>query len=75
VSLNRRASNVNLVLEKRKPFDLLVERPLLNNSRGDRRPTFPYEFSAESLMRAAFAQSIDFTVDAFVTAEIPSAAK
>ncbi|MFW6032206.1 MAG: recombinase family protein, partial [Phycisphaeraceae bacterium] len=36
VSLNRKVSDVTLVLEKRKPFDFLVERPFLQKSRGDR---------------------------------------
>ncbi|WP_145376706.1 recombinase family protein [Symmachiella dynata] len=36
VCLNRVVSDVNLVLEKRKPFDTLAERPDLENSRGDR---------------------------------------
>ena len=35
VSLNRRVSDVSLVLEKRKPFDFLAERPFLKNGRGD----------------------------------------
>ncbi|MEX0643374.1 MAG: recombinase family protein [Pirellulales bacterium] len=36
VSLNRKASDVSLVLTKRKPFDFLAERPFLKKSRGDR---------------------------------------
>ena len=36
VSLNRKVSDVSLVLTKRKPFDFLVERPFLKESRGDR---------------------------------------
>ncbi|QNN24730.1 hypothetical protein HED60_21450 [Planctomycetales bacterium ZRK34] len=35
VSLNRKVSDVSLVLTKRKPFDFLVERPFLKKSRGD----------------------------------------
>ncbi len=35
VSLNRMLSDTSLVLAKRKPFDLLAERPLLKKSRGD----------------------------------------
>ena len=34
VSLNRMLSDVTLVVEKRKPFDFLVERPFLKNGRG-----------------------------------------
>ena len=37
VSSNRKVSDVTLVLEKRRPFDYLVERPFLQKSRGDRR--------------------------------------
>ena len=36
VSLNRLLGDVTLVLEKRKPFDELVKRPLVTPSRGDR---------------------------------------
>ena len=36
VSLNRKVSDVSLVLIKRKPFDFLAERPFLKNSRGDK---------------------------------------
>lgn len=36
VSLNRKVSDVSLVLTKRRPFDFLVERPFLKKSRGDR---------------------------------------
>jgi hypothetical protein len=36
VSLNRLLGDVTLVLEKRKPFDELVKRPLVTTSRGDR---------------------------------------
>ena len=36
VSLNRKVSDVSLVLIKRKPFDFLAERPFLKKSRGDR---------------------------------------
>ena len=35
VSLNRKVSDVSLVLIKRRPFDFLVERPFLKKSRGD----------------------------------------
>jgi hypothetical protein len=35
VCLNRTLSDVSLVTKKRKPFDVLVERPLLKESRGD----------------------------------------
>jgi len=35
VSLNRKVSDVSLVLIKRKPFDFLAERPFLKKSRGD----------------------------------------
>ncbi len=35
VSLNRTLTDVSLVLEKRRPFDFLVERPFLKKSRGD----------------------------------------
>ena len=35
VSLNRTISNVSLVLEKRKPFRFLAERPFLKDGRGD----------------------------------------
>jgi len=38
VSSNRMLSDVSLVLTKRKPFDFLVERPVLKKSRGDRTP-------------------------------------
>jgi hypothetical protein len=41
VSLNRTLSDVTLVLEKRKPFDLLAERPLLKIGRGDWRSFKP----------------------------------
>ncbi|MSR59741.1 MAG: recombinase family protein [Planctomycetaceae bacterium] len=36
VCLNRTLSDVSLVTTKRKPFDILVERPLFSESRGDR---------------------------------------
>jgi hypothetical protein len=36
VSLNRKVSDVSLVLEKRKPFDLAIEGPLFLSGRGDR---------------------------------------
>ncbi|MGD0088314.1 MAG: hypothetical protein ABSE73_00145 [Planctomycetota bacterium] len=36
VSLNRRVSDVSLVLEKRKPFDFLAERPYLKNGRDNK---------------------------------------
>jgi len=36
VSLNRTLSDVTLVLQKRKPFDFLAERPFLQHSRGER---------------------------------------
>lgn len=36
VSLNRVVGDVTLELEKRKPFDVFAERPLLKNSRDDR---------------------------------------
>ena len=35
VCLNRTLSDVSLVTEKRKPFDVLAKRPDLKNSRGD----------------------------------------
>jgi DNA primase len=40
--LNRTLSDVTLVLEKRKPFDLLAERPLLKIGRGDWRSFEPH---------------------------------
>jgi hypothetical protein len=33
VSLNRHVDDVTLVLEKRKPFDFLAERPFLKDGR------------------------------------------
>ncbi len=36
VSLNRHANDVTLVVEKRKPFDFLAERPLLQDGSGGR---------------------------------------
>ncbi len=36
VSLNRHVNDVTLVVEKRKPFDYLAERPFLKNGRGGR---------------------------------------
>ncbi len=36
VCLNRCLNDVNLVLQKRKPFDEFAERPFLKNSRGDK---------------------------------------
>ena len=36
--LNRKVSDLSLVLTKRKPFDFLVERPFLKKNRGDRTP-------------------------------------
>ena len=36
VSLNRLLGDVTLFLEKRKPFDELVKRPLVTPSRGER---------------------------------------
>ena len=36
VSLNRTLGDLSLVLQKRKPFDFLAERPFLENSRDDR---------------------------------------
>ena len=36
VSLNRLVSDVTLVLEKRKPFDISAEGPLFLSGRGDR---------------------------------------
>jgi len=35
VSLNRTLGELTLVLEKRKPFDYLAERPFLKDGRGD----------------------------------------
>ena len=35
VCLNRCLNDVNLVLQKRKPFDDFAERPFLKNSRGN----------------------------------------
>lgn len=35
VSLNRTLSDVSLIIEKRKPFDILAEGPFLKQSRGD----------------------------------------
>ncbi len=40
VCLNRTLSDVSLVTEKRKPFDVLAKRPDLKNSRGDRIRTY-----------------------------------
>ena len=34
VSLNRHVNDVTLVVEKRKPFDFIAERPFLKNGRG-----------------------------------------
>ena len=36
VCLNRSLNDVNLVTQKRKPFDSFAERPILSNSRDDR---------------------------------------
>jgi hypothetical protein len=36
VCLNRTVGHLTLCLEKRKPFDIFAERPLLKNSRDDR---------------------------------------
>lgn len=36
VCLNRTVGDLTLCLEKRKPFDVFAERPLLKNSRDDR---------------------------------------
>lgn len=36
VCLNRTLSDVSLVTTKRKPFDILAERPRFKESRGDR---------------------------------------
>jgi hypothetical protein len=41
VSSNRTLSDVSLCLEKRRPFDFLVERPFLKNGRGDWRSFEP----------------------------------
>ncbi len=36
ICLNRTLGDLNLVTEKRKPFDVFAERPKIENSRGDR---------------------------------------
>ena len=36
VSLNRTLGHLSLVTEKRKPFDILAERPSIQLSRGDK---------------------------------------
>jgi len=43
VSLNRTLNDVNLVLEKRKPFSFLTERLPVRTSRGDWRNFEPAE--------------------------------
>jgi len=39
--LNRTLGDVTLVVEKRKPFDILAERPSIQSSRGDCRSFEP----------------------------------
>ena len=40
LSLNRAVSDVSLFITKRKPFDILAERPIFEKSRGDRIRTY-----------------------------------
>ena len=65
VSLNRELTPQGLVVTKRSPFDLLAERASCNFGRGDRRPTFPNELTAQQLLWGAIAQTIEFTADEF----------
>ena len=55
VCLNRTLSDVSLVTEKRKPFDVLAKRPNWKKSRGDCRIFEP--FVPEQLV-TAFAQLV-----------------
>jgi hypothetical protein len=52
----------------RKPFDILVEGLVSESSRGDRRLTFPNDFSGQMVLWRAFAQAMDFTADNFYAA-------
>jgi hypothetical protein len=65
VCLNRTLSDVSLVTTKRKPFDVFAERPSLENSRGDRRFTFPNDMTGTRLFHLAIAQVIEFSAVTF----------
>jgi len=65
VCLNFSLVDVTLVAEMRKPFDVLVEGLVSNNSRGDRRWTFPNDIGSLRLFWLAIAQTVTFTGDAF----------
>ena len=67
VFLNPRLDGVTLVLAM-KPFDILAKRLLSENSRGDRRWTFPNESFGNALLLRAFRQVIEFTADEFQSA-------
>ena len=49
----------------RKPFDVLAEGLLSENSWGDRRLTFSNDLTASELLRRPIAQTIAFTADEF----------
>ena len=63
VFLNCRLDDATLVPTIRKPFDVLAEGLISKNSRGDRRCTFPDDFTGIRLFHAAIALVRPFTAD------------
>ena len=52
VSLNRLLTDTSLVLEKRRPFDFLAERPFFENTRGDWIRTSDFVLPKHALCQA-----------------------
>ncbi len=65
VCLNFSLDGVTLVPTMRKPFQILSEGLLVQQSRGDRRLTFLNDSAGASLFGLAVSQTIDFTADTF----------
>ena len=65
VCLNFRLDDVTLIPTMRKPFDVLAEGLILNESRGDRRWTFLNDLTGMRLLQLAIAQVQEFSADTF----------
>jgi len=65
VCLNCRLVDRSLSPVIRKPFDVLAEGLLVPSSRGDRRLTFPNDFSPSGLFHVAIEKSLIFSASEF----------
>jgi hypothetical protein len=63
--LNLRLDEVTFVPTMRKPFDMLAERLISAESRGDRRWTFLNDLTGMGLFQLAIAQVEGFSADTF----------